>query len=302
MTTTEVRVAPLAAPVGRDPAALRRGAQGAGLILTGVASLQFGAGLAATLFPQVGPLGVVTLRLLTAGVALLVAGRPALRGRSAAAWRTLLIFGFVMACMNASLYAAIDRLPLGAAITLEFLGPLGLALALSRRWLDAAWALCAGVGVALLADGLHHLDLLGVAFALVAAVCWAGYIILNRRLGGPASGGVADLALAVAFAGLLVAPLGVLQGGADLLDPRVLALGAAVGVLSSAVPYSFDLLALRRVPARVFGVLCSVHPAVAALAGWVVLDQRLTWPQVAAIGLVIAASAGVTASARGARS
>ncbi|GAA1792970.1 DMT family transporter [Luedemannella flava] len=277
---------------------VRRGLQGVGLIVAGVSSLQFGAGLAATLFPQVGPLGVVTLRLLAAGVALLIAGRPRIKGRSAAAWRTLLIFGVITACMNASLYVAIERLPLGAAITFEFLGPLTLALALSRRWLDVLWAAFAGAGVLLLAEGMHDLDLVGVAFALVAAACWAGYIVLNRRLGGAASGGVADLALAVAFAGVLVAPLGLVQGGAQLLNPHVLVLGVLVGVLSSAVPYSFDLLALRRLSARVFGVLCSVHPAVAALAGLVVLGQHLSVTQWLAIGLVIAASAGVTLTAR----
>ncbi|GAA1751531.1 EamA family transporter [Luedemannella helvata] len=277
---------------------LRRGLQGVGLILVGVSSLQFGAALAATLFPQVGPLGVVTLRLLAAGAALLAAGRPRIRGRSGAAWRTVLIFGVVTAAMNASLYVAIDRLPLGAVITFEFLGPLTLALALSRRWLDVMWAACAGGGVLLLAEGLRDLDLVGVVFALVAAACWAGYIVLNRRLGGAGRGGVADLALAVAFAGVLVAPLGIVQGGAGLLDPHVLLLGVLVGVLSSAVPYSFDLLALRRLPARVFGVLCSVHPAVAALAGLVVLHQHLSGSQWLAIGLVIVASAGVTLTAR----
>ncbi|MFC7484323.1 DMT family transporter [Luedemannella flava] len=171
-------------------------------------------------------------------------------------------------------------------------------MALSRRWLDVLWAAFAGAGVLLLAEGMHDLDLVGVAFALVAAACWAGYIVLNRRLGGAASGGVADLALAVAFAGVLVAPLGLVQGGAQLLNPHVLVLGVLVGVLSSAVPYSFDLLALRRLSARVFGVLCSVHPAVAALAGLVVLGQHLSVTQWLAIGLVIAASAGVTLTAR----
>ena len=282
-----------------EPAAqVHRGLQGVALIVTGVSSLQFGAGLAATLFPKVGPLGVVTLRLLVAGVALLIAGRPRVRGRGRAAWRTVLIFGVITAGMNASVYVAIDRLPLGAAITFEFLGPLTLALALSRRWLDVVWAACAGGGVLLLADGLHDLDLVGVAFALLAAACWAGYIVLNRRVGDAGSGGVADLALAVALAGVLVAPLGIAQGGAGLLDPRVLVVAVLVGVLSSAVPYSFDLLALRRLPARVFGVLCSVHPAVAALAGLVVLHQHLSASQWLAIGLVVAASAGVTLTAR----
>lgn len=293
--TSATLTEPAAATAGVD---VRRGLQGAGLILAGVSSLQFGAGLAATLFPQVGPLGVVMLRLCAAAVALLAAGRPRLRGRSAAAWRTLLIFGFLTACMNASLYVAIDRLPLGATITFEFLGPLTLALVLSRRWLDVAWAVCAAAGVALLAEGLDHLDLVGVAFALVAAACWAGYIVLNRKLGAAASGGVADLALAIAFAGLLVIPLGLWQGGAGLLDAKVLGIGILVGVLSSAVPYSFDMLALRRLPARVFGVLCSIHPAIAALAGLVVLHQHLSALQWLAIGLVIVASAGVTASAR----
>jgi inner membrane transporter RhtA len=285
------------APAVGAPAA--RSAQGVGLLLGGVVSVQFGAALGATLFPVLGPVGAVTLRLVGAGLVLGLAGRPRLRGRSWAQWRVPVAFGVLTVVMNTCIYLSIARLPLGAVITIEFLGPLGLALALSRRWLDAVWAVCAGAGVVLLGDGLDHLNLAGVAFALGGAGCWAVYILLSRRMGGAGSGGLRDLALAAVVGAVLVAPVGLAQAGAALLDLRAVVLGLLVGVLSSALPYAFDLMALRRVAPRVFGVLMSVSPAVAALAGWLVLGQRLSGPQLAAIGLVVAAGVGVTATARG---
>ncbi|MFH8367908.1 EamA family transporter [Streptomyces sp. NPDC018031] len=276
---------------------------GVGLVLASVCSLQFGAALAATLFPRLGPLGVVTCRLVGAAVVLGLLGRPWAhrRGRGARAWRVPVVFGALTACMNVCLYLALDRLPLGVVITLEFLGPLGLALALSRRWADAAWSLCAAAGVVLLGDSVGRFDAVGVGCALTAAACWAGYIVLTRRMGAAGAAGMADLALASGVALVLVAPLGVAQAGGALLDPGALALGALVGVLSSALPYTLDLLALRRLPPRIFSVLMSLDPAVAALAGWLILDQGLTARQGTAIGLVVVAGIGVTAGARAAR-
>jgi inner membrane transporter RhtA len=284
--------APTAAPAARS-------AQGVGLLLGGVVSVQFGAALGATLFPVLGPVGAVTLRLVGAGLVLGLVARPRLRGRTWAQWRVPIAFGLLTVVMNTCIYLSIARLPLGAVITIEFLGPLGLALALSRRWLDALWAVCAGVGVVLLGDGLAHLDLAGVAFALVGAGCWAVYILLNRRMGAASSGGLRDLALATVVGAALIAPVGLAVAGPALLDARAVALGLLVGVLSSALPYALDLMALRRLAPRVFGVLTSVNPAVAALAGWLVLDQWLTGLQAAAIGLVTAAGIGVTATASG---
>ena len=268
-----------------------------GLIGSGVVSLQFGAALAATIFPLVGPFAVVSLRLTVAAVVLVVAGRGVrLPGHSWARLRAPLAMGVVLAAMNTSIYASIDRLPLGMVITLEFLGPLAVALGYSRRRRDAALALAAATGVVLLTGGVAGaVDLIGVGFALAAGAGWALYIVLNRELGRrDADGG---LALASVLAALLVAPVALAHAGAAVLQPRVLLIGAAVGVLSSAVPYSADRLALRRIGAGTFGVLMSVHPAVAALAGLLVLHQSLRPLQLAGMALVIAASALAAATA-----
>ncbi|SHM55068.1 inner membrane transporter RhtA [Cryptosporangium aurantiacum] len=271
----------------------RTTAEGAGLVLAGVCSLQFGAALAATLFGVLGPLGMVAARLVGAALALGLAAVVVGRGRVAVIrWRLAAGFGLLTAAMNTCVYLAIDRLPLGAVITIEFLGPLGLALALSRRPRDAGWAVCALVGVVLLGGGLPHADLVGIVLALIAAGCWAGYIVLNRRLGDADGGGLSGLALSAVIAAVVVGPVGLTAG----FHPAAFALGCLVGVLSSALPYALDLLALRRLSARVFGVLMSLGPAVAALAGWLVLGQALTPVQTLAIAMVVLAGVGVTAA------
>ncbi len=201
--------------------------------------------------------------------------------------------------MNLSFYSAIDRLPLGIAVTLEFVGPLAVAVAGSRRPLDVAWVVLAGSGVALLAGGgAGHVRPLGVVLALVAGGFWAIYILLSARVGS-AYPGASGLARAMALAALLVAPVGIASGRGALLEPRVLAIGAAIGVLSSAVPWTLELEALRRMPTHVFGVLMSLEPALAALAGLVLLGQHLRLAAVVAIVLVIVASAGASATSRG---
>ena len=245
-------------------------------MIGGIASVQFGAALAATLFDRVGPAGTALLRLAFGSLVLLAVWRPRLRGphaRGARGWRPL--FGLVLAAMNLSFYAAIDRIPLGIAVALEFVGPLTVALAGSRRRLDLLWvALAAGGIVALTRGGGSGLDALGVGLALFAGVLWGTYILLNARLGRAFEGGT-GLALAMCVGTLAVAPFGIVEGAGELLSAEALALGAAVGVLSSAIPYSFEVEALRRIRPAVFGVLMSLEPAVAALAGLIVLGQRL---------------------------
>jgi inner membrane transporter RhtA len=201
--------------------------------------------------------------------------------------------------MNAFFYASLDRIPLGIAVTLEFVGPLGVAVAGSRRALDLVWVALAAAGIALL-SGFGEgggLDTLGVVFALVAGGFWAAYIVLSERTGRvfPALSG---LTLAMVVAAFLLLPLGVADAGSTLLEPEFLALGAAVALLSSAIPYSLELEALRRMPKRVFGVLMSLDPAMAALAGLVVLGQDLAARELVAIGLVVAASVGVSLETR----
>jgi inner membrane transporter RhtA len=266
------------------------------LVLAGIVSVQVGASLAKQLFPVAGAVGVVTLRLVFAAVILLAAWRPSLR-MTRQAWLAVGLFGVVLGVMNVAFYEAIDRIPLGVAVTIEFLGPLAVALAGSRRWLDGLWALLAAGGVVLLTDGGGPIQWTGVLFALAAATCWACYIMLSARVGAQTSGG-GGLAIAMAIGGVIVAPFGIATAGTELLRPVALAAGFGVALLSSVVPYSVELEALRRIPPRVFGVLMSLEPAVAALCGLVVLSQALHPMQWAAVCLVVGASVGATRTDR----
>jgi inner membrane transporter RhtA len=260
------------------------------LVLAGIVSVQVGAALAKGLFPVVGAVGVVSLRLVFAAVILLAAWRPSLR-MTRDAWWAVAGFGVVLGVMNVSFYEALDRIPLGVTVTIEFLGPLAVALIGSRRWTHGLWALLAAGGVALLTEGGGRLSWVGVVFALSAAACWACYIHLSARVGERTSGG-GGLAVAMGIAGLLVAPLGAVRSGSVLLHPSVLAAGLGVALLSSVVPYSVELEALRKIPPRVFGVLMSLEPAVAALCGLVVLSQALRPVQWVAVCVVVVASVG----------
>jgi inner membrane transporter RhtA len=263
-----------------------------GLVLAGGVSVQFGGALAVALMPRAGALGVVTLRLVVGALVLLVFCRPRLRGYSRADWGTVVVFGIVTAAMNGLFYQAIDRIPLGPAVTLEVLGPLTLSVLASRRLINIVWAALALAGVFLLGGGgFSDLDLVGVAFALAAGGMWAAYIVFSARTGRrfPQADG---LALAMAVGAVLFLPLGIAESGVKLIDPTTLALGAAVALLSSVLPYTLELLALRRLPASTFAILMSLEPALAATAGFLVLGQSLSLAQAAAIALVIAASMG----------
>jgi inner membrane transporter RhtA len=269
-----------------------------GMVLGAVAAVQFGAGLAVTLFADLGPVGTVLLRVGFAAVVLMIAWRPRVRGRTRREWELAAAFGLSLAVMNGLYYLAIDRIPQGVAVTFEFVGPLGVALAASRRGLDVMWAAMAAAGVALLGGGLGpSLDPLGVLFALGAGVAWAAYILLNTRVGQAFAGGQ-GLALAMVFGTAILIVPGVIDAGGSLLDPDLLVLGFGVAVLSSVIPYSLELEALRRMPARVFGVLMSLEPALAALAGFLVLGQNVEPVEAFAIALVVAASAGAARTAR----
>nr|WP_257901162.1 EamA family transporter [Saccharothrix obliqua] len=266
------------------------------LVLVGIVSVQVGAAVAKQLFTLAGPAGTVTLRLVLAAVLLVAVWRPSLRVDR----RTLLViagYGLVLGAMNLTFYQAIERIPLGAAVTIEFLGPLAVAVLGSRRWLDGLWALLAAAGVLLLTRADGGLELTGVLFALAAAACWAGYILLAAALGSRTSDG-RGLALAMVFGAALALPFGIADAGAALLDPVVLIAGAAVALLSSVVPYSLELEALRRIPPRVFGILMSLEPAVAALAGLILLHEALRPAQWVAVCCVVLASIGATRTAR----
>ncbi len=275
----------------RDP--LARAPSGA-LVIGAIASVQIGSAIATKLFGQVGPSGAVLLRLLFASIVLLGVWRPRLHGRTRRELALAGVFGVVLALMNLSFYAAIDRIPLGIAVTIEFVGPLGVAIAGSRRPIDALWVVLAAAGIVALTQGdAHGLNGLGVAFAILAGAFWAAYILLNARVGRAFERGT-GLTVAMCIAVLVALPFGVVDGGGHLLEPRSLAIGAAVGILSSAIPYSFEQEALRRIAPSVFGVLMSLEPAVAALAGLIILGQSLGARAVAGIALVVIASVGAS--------
>ncbi|MFD4226308.1 DMT family transporter [Streptomyces sp. NPDC058545] len=270
------------------------------LVVAGGLSVQFGSAVAALLMPRAGALGVVTLRLVVAAVVLLVVCRPKLRGHSRADWGTVVAFGVAMGAMNMLFYQALDRIPLGAAVTLEVLGPLALSVIASRRLINFVWAGLALGGVFLLGGGgFDRLDPLGAAFALGAGAMWATYIVFSARTGRrfPQADG---LALAMVVAAVLSLPLGILESGAKLAVPSTLAMGAAVALMSSVLPYTLELMALRRLPAHTFAVLMSLEPAIAAAAGFLILDQALTATDALAIALVIGASMGAVRSQVGA--
>jgi inner membrane transporter RhtA len=264
------------------------------MVLLAALSLQFGAAVAVILLGYVGPLGAVALRLSIAAVLVVCVARPRLGHRDRGDWAVGVAFGLTLGLMNLCFYEAAARLPLGAAVTLEFLGPLGLAVVTSRRARDVAWVALAGLGVLLLSEGgFERLDPVGVAFALGAGSCWAGYILLGSRASRRFPG-AEGLAVALVVATVAIAPPALLVAGPALLAPEVWMLGVGVALLSSAVPYTLELAALRRVSPGTFGVLMSLEPAVAALAGFLVLGQLLTPWQLVAIGLVVVASAGAT--------
>ncbi|MFV0129327.1 EamA family transporter [Streptomyces sp. HMX112] len=271
------------------------------LVVAGGLSVQFGAAVAVLLMPRAGALGVVTLRLVLAAVVLLAVCRPKVRGYSRADWGTVLAFGAAMAGMNILFYQAVDRIPLGAAVTLEVLGPLVLSVAVSRRPVSFVWAGLALAGVVLLSGGgFDRLDPLGAVFALSAGAMWAAYIVFSARTGRrfPQADG---LALAMAVGAVISLPLGLAEAGSRLLVPSTVALGLAVALMSSVLPYTLELLALRRLPAPTFAVLMSLEPAIAATAGFLVLSQALAVTDALAIALVVAASMGAVRSQAGGR-
>jgi inner membrane transporter RhtA len=269
------------------------------VVFTAMISLQVGAAVAKTLFDQVGPAGVVMLRLVFGATAIALLWRRRIRNGSGR--RGLLLIGAfaaTLASMNLAFYGAIDRIPLGIAVTLEFVGPLAVAILGSRRLLDFVWVGLSAAGIVLLAGaGEGSIHLLGVILALLAGGFWASYIVLGARI-GRIYPGPSGLAVAMSLAALLVAPVGIASGGSELLSGRVLIIGAAIGVLSSAIPWSLEIEALRRLPTHTFGVLMSLEPALAALAGLAILGQRLGPAELVAIALVVVACAGVSWSGR----
>jgi inner membrane transporter RhtA len=267
------------------------------LVLIGILSVQFGAGIAKSLFDEVAPTVIVWLRLVTSAIVLTLVARPVLRHRSAHDWMVVAGLGVSLGVMNWAIYQSFARIPLGIAVTIEFVGPLTLAVLGSRRPRDFGWVLLAAVGVALLGFEPGELTWAGVLFALLAGAAWAAYILMSAETGRRWPG-LDGLAVASVLATLLLTPPAVRIGGDDLLDGRLLLLGAAVGLLSSVIPYSCEMVALRSLRPAVFSILMSLEPAAAALAGIVVLGEFLTPVQWLAMVCVVVASVGATRTGR----
>ncbi|MCK0113804.1 EamA family transporter [Ornithinimicrobium sp. F0845] len=289
-------------PSGTRPSGPGSGLTGAlqkhpvGLVLVAVLSVQFGGALAATLLPLVGVAGSVLLRMLLAAVMMLALIRPRWRGRSREDWVTVTLFAAALTAMNLCFYASLERLPIGVAVTIEFLGPLLLAAATSRQVRDLLAVVLALIGVVLISEALSvpwaQMDLVGIGLAAAAGGFWACYIVLSGRTGSRFEG-LDGMAITLTIAAVAMLPLGIAQAGSSLLEGEVLLRGLGIALLSSAIPYSLELLALRRLSAGVFGVLLSLEPAAAALAGLLVLSQTLATVQVAGMVMVVCASIAV---------
>jgi inner membrane transporter RhtA len=265
-------------------------------------STQFGTAFAKSLFPAVGAMGVTTLRVTLAALVLTAVWRPWRNPPGRAAWPALAAYGCALGCMNLTFYLALRTLPLGVGVAVEFVGPLGVALASSRRPLDFMWIALAVAGLGLLLPiwkQAHPLDPVGLAFMLAAGACWASYIVFGQKAGK--AHGRAATAIGMAVAAVVVIPFGALSAGTKLLSPGVLVPGAAVALMASVIPYSLEMVALTRLPVRVFGTLLSLAPAVAALMGWLVLHEALSPVQGLAIAAIVAASVGTTLSLGGRR-
>lgn len=263
------------------------------LVLAGILSVQFGNGVAKTLFDDVSATTIVWLRLATSALILVAIARPVLRGRTRHDWVVVVGFGLSLAAMNWSIYQAIARIPIGLAVTIEFVGPLALAVFGSRRARDLVWVALAALGVLLLGLEPGDLNVAGVVFALVAGAAWAGYILMSAQTGRRWPG-LDGLALASVVAMVVIAPVSLGRHASELPDLRILVLGAVVGLLSSVIPYGCELVALRSLRPAVFGILMSLEPAAAALAGLLVLGEVLSGLQLVAMACVVAASVGAT--------
>jgi len=269
-------------------------------VLLSIVSVQGGAAIAKGLFPLLGPAGTTSLRVGISALVLLVVVRPRLGQLSAVQWRAVGPYGLALGLMNLLFYYSLARIPLGLAVTLEFIGPLALALAGSRRSRDVVWALLAAAGIALIAPWHGQgLDLPGLAFALAAGGCWAVYIVLGQRTGAVLPGQQA-VAIGLLFAALPVLPLGFASGSLLSLTPNILLMGSLLALFSSVLPFSLEMQALRTMPTRTFSILMSLEPVAAALSGWLLLGERLLLLQWLAIGAIVVASVGATLTSRSA--
>lgn len=264
------------------------------MVLIAIVSVQMGASFSVKLYPEVGAMGTSVLRQVFAAIILCAIFKPWQGLPERKYWRDLLVYGVILGVMNMTFYLALARLPQGIAVALEFLGPLGVAIFASRRWLDAVWIVCAALGMFILLP-IHQagqgIDPVGLIWALIAAALWAAYIIIGQRISRTVDAGKA-VAIGMLISTFVVLPFGIAEAGDKLLQSSILLMGLVVSVLASAIPYGFEMVALKHIPAKTFSLMMSLEPVVAALTGLVILQQFLSWLQVAAIVLIIIASSG----------
>ena len=267
-------------------------------VLLAIISVQCGAAIAKGLFPEIGAAATASLRIGLSAIILLVAFRPKLGELNAKQWKYVILYGLSLGAMNMVFYFAIERIPIGLGVTLEFVGPLVLAIFSSKKAVDFIWVILAAVGIALIAPWTDKgLDLIGVLLALLAGAFWAAYILLGGRISKIMKGGEA-VAVGMLFATILILPFGFAGGGLNHLNPKLLALGAALALLSSAIPFTLEITALKQLPPRTFSILMSLEPAMASLAAFVFLHEYLTVVECAAVACVVIASAGSSLTAK----
>lgn len=264
-------------------------------VLLAIISVQGGAAIAKSIFPVMGASGTVALRIGISAIILFTINRPKLKDISGKQWKLIFWYGIILGAMNTSFYLSLSRIPLGLAVTLEFIGPLLLAISTSRKALDFIWVLLAAAGIALIApwSGASNIDLIGAALALLAGGFWAGYIVLGGKLSQTMDGSQA-VSVGLLFASLIAVPAGIIEGNFANLNPNMLVLGLGIALLSSAIPYTLEMNALKQIPAKTFSILMSLEPAAAAVCGLLFLREHLSIHEWAAIALIVGASTGST--------
>lgn len=267
-------------------------------VLLAIISVQSGAAIAKGLFPAIGPAGTASLRIGISALLLLAVYRPNLKKITANQWRLVIPYGLSLGAMNLIFYLSIERIPIGLAVTLEFIGPLLVAVFGSKRIIDFLWVLLAAAGIVLIAPWSNNgLDILGVLFALLTGALWAAYIVLGGKISKIMKGGDA-VTIGMLFASILIVPFGILGNGLSNLTPQLLGLGVALALLSSAIPFTLEMKALGQLPARTFSILMSLEPAAASICAFLFLQEYLTFNEILAVIFVVMASAGSTITSK----
>lgn len=267
-------------------------------VLLSIISVQCGAAIAKTLFPAIGSAGTASIRIGISAIILLLAYRPNLKQITANQWKIVVPYGLALGAMNLIFYMAIERIPIGLAVTLEFIGPLLVAIIGSKRLIDYCWVLLAAMGIVLIAPWSNdRIDLLGVVFALLAGALWAAYIVLGGKISKIMNGGQA-VSTGMLFAAILILPFGLLENGLTNLTPKFLGMGVALALLSSAIPFTLEMKALGQLPPRTFSILMSLEPAAAAICAFIFLQESLSFYEILAVVCVVIASAGSTLTAK----